>query len=130
MTKDQIAAILKLVVYLESNEGKTAVTALKMWFDESAPVGRAWLEKQPGVPSTAQQRLAPLVEAFAAAGVHVAEGDFADFWAAQDAAKRHRNRNHAEADDNGSVFVGRDPEWDALCEQHGRKDGPDVGDMT
>jgi hypothetical protein len=22
----------------------------------------------------------------------------------------------------------KDPEWDALCEQHGRKDGPDVGD--
>jgi hypothetical protein len=51
-------------------------------------------------------------------------------WAKYEAAMtetrqgRAARGDDAEAVDDGSVYVGRDPEWDALCEQHGRKDGP------
>ena len=40
-----------------------------------------WLDGQPGIPTAAErerQRLAPITEAFAQAGLAV--GDFADFW--------------------------------------------------
>jgi hypothetical protein len=40
---------------------------------------------------------------------------------AETRAARAARGEDAEANDNGSVFVGRDPEWDALCEQYGRK---------
>jgi hypothetical protein len=93
-----LQAILTLVAYLETGERKhweckrAAGEDTSSHIFHSVKVVSDWLDTQPGVPTAAereQQRLAPLMEAFAAAGVRVAEGDFADFWAAQDAAKRH-----------------------------------------
>ena len=51
------------------------------------------------------------------------DGEAKHFWRAM-AETRAAGAARGEAVDDGSVYVGRDPEWDALCEQHGRKDAP------
>jgi hypothetical protein len=93
-----LQAILALVSYLEVDEGKhfdwkcAAGADTSDHIFHSVKAVSAWLDGQPGIPTAAereQQRLAPLVEAFAAAGVRVADGDFRDFWDEQDAARRH-----------------------------------------
>jgi hypothetical protein len=100
MTKDNVPlqAILKLVSYLEHDEGKHWEAMRDRGEDTSRHIFNDvkavsdWLEMQPGIPTAAereQQRLAPLMEAFAAAGVRVADGDFADFWDEQEKARRH-----------------------------------------
>jgi hypothetical protein len=90
MSKDiPLQAILKLVSYLEVDEGKhfdwkcAAGADTSDHIFHSVKVVSDWLDTQPGVPSAAereQQRLAPLMEAFAASGVRAAKGDFRDFW--------------------------------------------------
>jgi hypothetical protein len=100
MTKDNVPlqAILKLVAYLETDEGKHWEAMRERGEDTSRHIFHDvkavsdWLDMQPGVTPAAvreQQRLAPFMEAFATAGVRVADGDFADFWDGQDAAKHH-----------------------------------------
>jgi hypothetical protein len=100
MSKDiPLQAILQLVEYLEVDEGKHHDAARFRGDDTSNHIFNAvlavsnWLDTQPGIPSAAdreRQRLAPLAEAFAAAGVHMADGDFREFWAGWDSApKRH-----------------------------------------
>ena len=81
--------ILALVRYLEVDERKHFEGK---WLDSedtskhifnSIKIVSDWLDGQPGIPAAAereQQRLAPLVEAFGAAGIEIADGDFADFW--------------------------------------------------
>jgi hypothetical protein len=97
-TKIPLQEILNLVEYLEHDEGRHCDAMRRRGEDTKNHIFNAvaavsgWLETQPGMPTAAereQTRLAPLVEAFAAGGVRVADGDFAEFWAEQDAAKRH-----------------------------------------
>jgi hypothetical protein len=89
MTTPPIDAILGLVKYLEVDERKHFE---RMWlagedtsnhiFNHVRAVSD-WLEGQPGIPTAEERerrRLAPVAEAFAAAGVQVVKGDFADFW--------------------------------------------------
>jgi hypothetical protein len=92
-----IDAILKLVRYLECDERKHFEG---MWLagedtsDHIFNYVRAvsdWLEGQPGIPSAEErerERTAPVDEAFAAAGVQILKGDFADFW------NRDKQRGH------------------------------------
>jgi hypothetical protein len=100
MTKSKIPlqAILRLVAYLEIDEGKHHDAMCHRGADTSNHIFNdvksvaTWLETQPGMTTAVereQQRLAPLVDAFAAAGARVADGDFADFWAEQDKARSH-----------------------------------------
>jgi hypothetical protein len=97
-TKIPLQEILNLVEYLEHDEGRHHDAMHHRGEDTSHHIFNAvttvatWLQTQPGIPTAAErerQRLAPLLEAFAAAGVRVADGDFREFWDAQDAPKRH-----------------------------------------
>jgi hypothetical protein len=86
--KIPIDAILALVRYLECDERKhfecrqaeSEDTADHIY--NNVKTVSDWLDGQPGIPTAAErerQRLAPMREAFAQAGVTVM-GDFADFW--------------------------------------------------
>jgi hypothetical protein len=81
--------ILALVRYLEADERKHFECKWLAGEDTSTHIFNNikivsdWLEGQPGIPTAAErerQRLAPFTEASAAAGLQIADGDFADFW--------------------------------------------------
>jgi hypothetical protein len=97
MSKIPLNDILLLVAYLETDEGKhwhgkrSAGEDTSNHIFNSVKAVSDWLDTQPGMITAAereQRRLAPIAEAFAKAGV-ACDGDFADFWNAQDAMKRH-----------------------------------------
>jgi hypothetical protein len=79
-------AILALVRYLECDERKHFERIQYEGDDTSDHIYNEvravsdWLDGQPGIPTAVErerQRLAPIKEAFAQAGI---TGDFADFW--------------------------------------------------
>src|SRR5262245_26761755 len=87
MMKAPLKAILALVQYLEVDERKHFERLSRAGEDSSNHIFNNirivsdWLDQQPGIPSAEErerQRLAPITEAFANAGVWT--GDFADFW--------------------------------------------------
>jgi hypothetical protein len=96
--KIPLQAILKLVAYLECDEGKhwegmhRAGENTSNHIFNSVKAVSDWLDTQPGMTTAAereQERLAPIADAFAAAGIRVADGDFADFWDSGHAKRRH-----------------------------------------
>ena len=93
MTEIPVKAILTLVQYLETDERKHFEAKWESGEDTSNHIFNYvrtvsdWLDGQPGIPTAAErerQRLAPVKEAFADAGVTIIKGDFAGFWRARE----------------------------------------------
>jgi hypothetical protein len=89
MMKAPIDAILALVRYLEADERKHFECKWETGEDTSKHIYNQiktlsdWLDAQPEIPNAAErerQRLAPFKDAFAQAGIEIADGDFAEFW--------------------------------------------------
>ena len=97
--KVPLQAIL-LVAYLEADERKHFEGVQRDGANTQAHIYNSvkavsdWLDMQPGMTTAAEReerRLKPLTDAFAAAGVTVVDGDFAEFWQWQRRRLVHNN---------------------------------------